>query len=342
MVLPTFSIQWHLTTKCEQRCKHCYVLNSEDTESEIKGEKLITPDKILAIADNFIKSCKMLNARPRVSLAGGNPLLHSYFWPLLSNLQENNVNVVILGNPFNITDDVVKRLVNHGVKRFQFSLDGLKDTHDRMRKTGSFEETTNAIATLLRGGIDPIVMSTVSKVNAQEIPDLIKHTVNIGVKFYAFSRYCPVKNDKENMFSPVEYREFLSVMWKVFLKHKNSGVNFTLKDHLWTLFLEENGLFEVKNTRGVTVSGCGIGISHLSVLADGTVYACRRFKSIVGKVPEESFYDIFNGEKLNEYRNIELLEKCKDCNLLHYCRGCMAVTHGYTGDWKKADPQCWK
>jgi len=45
---------------------------------------------------------------------------------------------------------------------------------------------------------------------------------------------------------------------------------------------------------------------------------------------------------MEKYRDYSRLEKCKNCELLCYCRGCMAVTYGATNDWTKADPQCWK
>lgn len=89
-------------------------------------------------------------------------------------------------------------------------------------------------------------------------------------------------------------------------------------------------------------SGCSMGINSLSVLADGTVYACRRFVSPVGKLPEQSIIDIFLGKRLSSYRNIYTLEKCKKCELIHYCRGCPAVAWGHYGSHTKADPQCWK
>lgn len=140
----------------------------------------------------------------------------------------------------------------------------------------------------------------------------------------------------------MEYRQFLNIMWGVFKQFDGSGVDFVLKDHLWNLFLKEIGEFLPKDTGGIIVDGCGIGISHLTVLADGTVYACRRFQSPVGKVPEQSLYDIFLGQQMEEYRNVDSLEKCRTCDLLAYCRGCVAVAHSVSGNWKAADPQCWK
>ena len=38
----------------------------------------------------------------------------------------------------------------------------------------------------------------------------------------------------------------------------------------------------------------------------------------------------------------ERMEKCGKCELLPFCRGCMAVAYGATGDFLSGDPQCWK
>jgi radical SAM protein with 4Fe4S-binding SPASM domain len=81
----------------------------------------------------------------------------------------------------------------------------------------------------------------------------------------------------------------------------------------------------------------------LILLADGTIMACRRFPSIVGNTRKDSFYDVFiKSDKLDEYRDYSDMEKCSKCELLQICRGCPAVAHGISGDWRSADPQRWK
>jgi len=342
MKYPVFSIQWHITTQCEQRCKHCYIFNSPDGKREIEGSKLVGIKELKKIADNLILSCEQMGARPRISLTGGNPILHPNFWELLNYINSFGVKMSLLGNPFGITDEIAQRLKSFGIDKFQMSLDGLKEFHDHMRKRGSFDTTTEACKILKRNGVDVTIMSTVSKTNAKEFPLLLKHIVDLGVNSCAFARYCPTHNDVDNMFTPKEYRKFLDIMWQTYSQNVDSGVNFVLKDHLWHLYLMEEGLFQPVDTDGVIVAGCGLGISHLSVLADGTVMACRRFQSSVGKVPEQSFYDIFFSQKMNAYRNYSLLEKCQGCELLNYCRGCMAVAHSSTGRHTAPDPQCWR
>ncbi|MDD2758090.1 MAG: radical SAM protein [Patescibacteria group bacterium] len=342
MSKPTFSIQWHLTTKCEQRCKHCYLFNSSLAAEEAAGERLIDANTLFAIADDYVESCKRIGALPRVSLTGGNPLRHSHFWEVLDHFKKRGVKVHVLGNPFGITDDIAKTLVTKGVSKFQLSLDGLESTHDLMRQQESYKSTVNACRTLNQNGVNVAIMSTVSRMNMREMPMLAEKVVDMGARVFSFARFCLVDGDTSNLPTPNEYRSFLERMWGVFKRLEGRGTTFVLKDHLWNLYLYEIGEFQPKDTRGIIVDGCGVGISHLTILSDGSVYACRRFKSPVGKVPEQSLYDIFLSDRLNQYREVEKLEKCGKCNLFPYCRGCMAVSYSATGRWEAADPQCWR
>lgn len=54
-------------------------------------------------------------------------------------------------------------------------------------------------------------MSTVSKTNMHEIPDIIDAVVQAGVDVYAFSRYVPTGGEVDTSMTPEEYRELLSV-----------------------------------------------------------------------------------------------------------------------------------
>jgi radical SAM protein with 4Fe4S-binding SPASM domain len=114
-----------------------------------------------------------------------------------------------------------------------------------------------------------------------------------------------------------------------------------LKDHLWKLFLYEEGKHSISPTN-IVVQGCACGIKHMTLLPDGTVFACRRFESPIGNINSQSLKDIFLSEELNQYRQVHQLEGCKDCELLNFCRGCHAVSFGISGNFFSRDPQCWK
>lgn len=87
--------------------------------------------------------------------------------------------------------------------------------------------------------------------------------------------------------------------------------------------------------------GCHCAKDHLTITADGNIMACRRFDSVVGNV-ETGIYDAFKSSEMDKYRHYGKFEKCKDCVLLRFCRGCPAVAYGYKRDFYASDPQCWR
>lgn len=332
-----FTLQWHITEKCDQRCKHCYIYNGRE-----KANNELAIKDLEKIVNDFIESCKKMDKRPSITVTGGDPLLYADVWEFLRILHSKSIKFSILGNPFHLTEKVAKQLKKFGCYNYQMSLDGLKSTHDFIRKPGSFEETLDKIECLNNIGIHSTIMTTVSKTNIAEINELIPIVVNAKVKNFSFARYCPNPDDLENIIEPNEYRNFLGEIWKTFEKYKDCGTRFSLKDHLWKLFLLENGMFDTSYEESMIFDGCHCGISHMTILSDGTVYACRRCESPVGKVPEQSLYEIFFGNYMEKYRQFNNFKKCSKCELLRFCRGCPAVAKCATGDFYAPDPQCWK
>ena len=83
-----------------------------------------------------------------------------------------------------------------GCVKYQLSLDGLEKTHDMFRKPGSFKATLDAIKLIKESDMWAAVMTTVSKTNHEEIPDLIDLVDELGVDVYAVGRYCPTSIEK--------------------------------------------------------------------------------------------------------------------------------------------------
>lgn len=333
-----FGLQWHITDKCDQRCKHCYIY----TNSKQVIQKDLTIEKLEYILQNYISMCEDLGVLPYIFVTGGDPLLYYDIWSFLELLCKNNIPFSILGNPFHLSDVVCEKLKKLGCKKYQMSLDGLRKTHDEIRKAGSYDCTLEKIQLLKKYEIKTAVMSTVSRKNIDEIPKLIDVVVENKVDSFAFARYCPTDLSDNEMVDAKTYRKLLDQCWSLFEKYKNEGTYFSLKDHLWIPFLHEKGLFElVENKENYILEGCNCGISHLTILANGDVYACRRFESKVGNALSESLKDIFLGEKMNYYRNYEKFVSCSSCKYLNYCRGCPAVAYCVYGDFYGKDPQCW-
>ena len=356
---PNFYIQWHITDRCSQRCKHCYLFQSDEYHDQALKELNI--DCLSLIVKDIFQLTEILGANAIFVLTGGDPLLHPNFWQLLKIINvfgkefKAKYTIDILGNPFYVNLSTALRMKKYGIRKYQLSLDGLEEKHDFLRSNGSYNETLRAARILKKTGIKTTCMFTLSKFNEPDLIKVMKKVAKEGFDAFAFSRLCRPSNwsfekYKEQMFIPLEYRELLTKVDKIHQKLAITypDTKFVLKDHLWELFFYEKysskqkiELEQIRKDK-IVMSGCSLGIASMSILSNGTVYACRRFLSPIGRVPDQSLINLFiNSKQLNKYRRLDQYKKCKDCPLLYVCRGCGAIAHGVSGSYFDPDPQCW-
>ena len=238
-----FAFQWHITDECDQRCKHCYIFS----ENNCKHLDAMTWEQMQETFYNCMDFCKVHGRLPYFYITGGDPILHPDFWRLLALLKEHDIPFAILGNPFHLTDEVCMRLKGYGCRKYQLSLDGMRETHDWFRKPGSFDCTLEKIGCINRAGIRSVVMTTVSGANISEVPDIIDTVVKAGADVYAFARYCPTSGEKDTGMTPQDYRQLLDICYQKYQKYEAEGCKtcFNKKDHLWTLYEYEKGIFKI-------------------------------------------------------------------------------------------------
>lgn len=355
---PNFYLQWHITNRCSQRCSSCYLFQSKKVDFAKKELEL---RELILIAKDMIKTAEILKANTVFVLTGGDSMMHPEFWLLLEKIHQiikkSSVEgtIDLLGNPFYVNSFSAERLKACGVRKFQLSLDGLEKKHDILRKAGSYKETLRAAKDLKKSGIETTCMFTLSKFNAPDLISVMRKVAEEGFNSFAFARLCrpeswSIEKYRREMFSAEEYKRLLLDVYEAHQKlaKTHPRTKFVFKDHLWELFFYERysekdreELKEIQKEKIVT-GGCSLGVASLSILADGVVYACRRFESPIGRVPKQKLIDLFiDSKKLNTYRDFSHYKKCKTCPLLYVCRGCGAVVYGYSGSFFDPDPQCW-
>lgn len=345
---PSLILQWHITAKCDQACKHCYLINSPTYQSELKNE--LNFEICKQLIDEFGSLTEQLNINGRINLTGGDPLLRPDFWEILEYIKKyKKLSVGVLGNPYHITADVAGKLKENRVAAYQISLDGLEKTHDYLRRSGSFNDSLRALELLNKARIKTAVMFTLSKLNASELPELFKFLSTLNfINVFCFDRLVPEGQGKclvDDSLSPEEHREILYKMFLIDLDnaHHHRRIVLSKKDELWKLFYQDFGLLTPLPKTDQFVNGCSVGFRLLTILSDGTIYACRRLSEKFGKYPDDSLWNVLvSNKELNEYRHLDNYTKCKDCELGYFCRGCPAVKKGYTGNSFAEDPHCWK
>lgn len=344
-----FSLQFHITAKCDQACKHCYMYNSPYYKSQIEND--LSLEQKIQLLDEYFSFLAEYDSFGLVAITGGDPILSPHFWNILQHIQENyqdKCTVVVMGNPYHITKETARKMKSLGVSSYQISLDGLEKTHDFLRKPGSFEKSIYALKVLHGEGVYTVVSFTVSKLNKDELLPLYDYLQNLPyVDMFGFDRMVPTGNGENisrEIFSGSEYRQFLFEV----LKHevlKNYNLVIEKKEEMWKALLYELGLASPIDTRRKKqfLTGCHCGTGTISVLADGTVFPCRKLELSAGKYPQKSLKDIFiNNDVTKMFRKYQEYKGCSTCSNNVICRGCPAMKYAVTKDFYDYEPYCWR
>ncbi len=342
---PGRAYQWHITEECDQRCKHCYIFGEDARKACVS-----TPwEQLVATLDQVQARCAASHGYPTLAISGGDPLLHPQFWDFAEELHRRGISWTAMGNPFHLDLEACRRLRRLGCFQYQMSLDGLEEFHDRLRKPGSYRATLAALAPLQEAGVETQLMATASRQNLDDILACMDVAACHGVSSFSFARYCATSPEKARELypTPEEYRAFLLAYWEKKRDYERTGCRtvFKTKEHLFTLLRWELGDFELPSWSGkrppALYGGCHLG-SKATICANGDLVACRRMPSVVGNICHDSLWDVEHGEAMRHYAEVDGIEKCRDCELLLWCRGCRAVGVNATGNLQAADPMCWK
>lgn len=328
-----FYFQWHVTERCNRSCRHCY--QDGHPSAELPLDDLV---KILLRMDEALVKWELPGS---LSLTGGEPFVRENdLFALMERIDEISSIAFydILSNGSFLSEGTVGKLRNcRKLRRVQLSLEGAKnETNDAIRGDGAFDETLRAIRALKKGGLMVSVMTTISRMNWQEIPALIEMLEDEGVDTFAMERLIPEGNGAglwDQVLRPDELKKLYELTYDLAC-HKRR-LRILLYRPLFALVAPED------STVGAL---CSVGNNALAIMPDGTVYPCRRLPIPIGNALRDGFFSIWYGsEVLWRARNpANLGGKCRDCDLLTSCRGCRAMAYFATGDYMAEEPQCWR
>jgi len=329
-------IQWHITERCNLRCKHCYQTSYNTPELEF--------EKIVDIINQYVELLNSWRIKGRVQITGGEPFLRNDLFKILEELHKNRDSIPsfgIMSNGLFVTKDIAKRLKELNLGFFQVSLEGMQKTNDSIRGIGTFQKIINAAKILVEEGIRTSISMTSNKLNYKEYLKLVEVGEKIGVNTVWSDRLVPCGQGleiKNQMLEPFEVKEFYEkiINKKRELWVKKSKTQVSTGRPLYLLAGGDKGhTCDVVGTRGLTI------------LPNGDVYPCRRLPVKVGNLTEQSMFEIWYGNdflwQLRDRNNYRQPLVCRKCEFFEGCAGgSKCVAFGYFGTPFAVDPQCWK
>ena len=320
----TFTLQWHITQKCDLHCRHCYDRSDRQT---------LVLEEAIRILDDLYEFCRHHHVFGQVTFTGGNPLLYPQFNELYKETADRGFIIGILGNPAP-REQIEKLAAVQKPGFFQVSLEGLQQHNDFMRGKGHFDRVMEFLPLLAELNIYSMVMLTLTRDNIDQVIDLALSLKN-RVDQFTFNRLAMVGEGADLIsVDPSVYAQFL----ENYLEASGAHPHMTLKDNLFNLVLNDRGL---PLAGGCTDAGCGSAFNFVALLPDGEVHACRKFPSPIGNIRQQRLSEIYQSSAAKLYR--AGASGCHDCGIRPVCGSCLAVAHGLGKDiFIDRDPYCFK
>lgn len=292
------------TTKCNAKCFYCY---------EQGVEMFDMTEKTALDVCEFIKS-KLVNKKNlNIQWFGGEPLLNHKIIDFIINnlspfLKENKIsfNSTMVSNGYLFDDEIIEKAKNlWGLKKVQITLDGLKNTYEKIKRYGdpnSFERVINNIQKLSENNIKVSIRLNYSFKNFEEILSLIDF---LGLKF---------KNNPN--VSVYAKRLFLD-------EDKDYVKNSTKMDIKILNRCNKNGF--VKNIMGgftpVAIACMAASLNNFVINADGSLFKCTRCMNDETNGKVGSIYSKTLNSNMSFWCSNLLENKCLKCKFLPICNG---------------------
>ena len=289
-------LAWDITYTCNLNCFFC----DRQKLYRDKLDKDLTLAQSKSIIDNLVDADVM-----SIGITGGEALLRPDLEDIAEYAVDKGLIVTLSTNGTLVTKSRAKRLVNL-VQSISISLDGLSETHDKVRgNEGAYSRAIRGLKILLE--TDPRscavgVNFVLNKYNFQEFGEVFETVKNIGADYFfvqpviGSSSWAIPKNAVED-----------SVNQILELKSNNS-------QHLSQSYYFLNHISDY--ITGNVPKLCDAGKLYLAINNEGKLFLCpglpRVEENCIGSLLENSMVDLLKSERMNRIKE-NVVPKCNPC-----------------------------
>ncbi|MDF2952859.1 MAG: Radical SAM superfamily maturase [Thermodesulfobacterium sp.] len=334
-------IAFEVTRSCNLDCIHCRAAASKGPY-----ERELSTEEIFRILEEIREV-----AQPIIILTGGEPLLREDIFDIAKKCIELGLKPVLATNGTLIDEKIAEKIKESGIARVSISLDGATaETHDDFRKMpGAFEGAIKGIKILKKAGIPFQINTTVTGINAKELPAIHNFAIKLGAVAHHIFVLVPVGRGKEiskESLTPEEYEKILN--WFYEQRGKSElQLKATCAPTYYRILRErakaegKRVTFETFGLDAVT-RGCLAGTGFCFISHRGVVQTCGYLEIPCGDLRKQTFKEVWeNSEVFNNLRDFTKYKgKCGKCEYIRVCGGCRARAYEATGDYLEEEPLC--
>jgi radical SAM protein with 4Fe4S-binding SPASM domain len=325
---------WELTLACNLACAHCGSRAGTRREHELTtGEAL---DLVRQLAEIGIDE---------VTLIGGEAFLRRDWLAIAAEITRRGMACTVTTGGYRLSERMARQMAEAGIGQASVSIDGLQDSHDRLRgKPGSWQSCWRTIEHLRRAGIRPTCNTQINRLTAPELLPLYRLLVAAGVRAWQVQLTVPMGNAADHadlLLQPPDLLEVFPILAKIARRGRRDGLLLFPGNNVGYFGPFDDLLHSAE--RRAHWQGCQAGVSTLGIEADGTIKGCPSLPTAAyggGNIREHSLAEIVRrAPELNINMSArtpagteDLWGFCAGCEHGAICRGgCTWTAHTFFG-----------
>lgn len=315
------SLQFELSSRCNERCIHCYIPNDKKNH----GFDMPT-DKVKRILDEFAAMGGI-----HVTLSGGEAFMHKDLIEIARYCREKDLKISILSNLIALKDEQVATLKELNISLIQVSLYSMNpEIHDFITTVkGSFEKTKASIEKLVAADIPVQISCPLMKANKVGYDKVLDYAKSLKIKAQTdYIMMARADLDRENLANRLSLKETEQVLRDI-IEHDIQYREKTLEK----LPITDDIKFNLERFKKQPV--CSVGYDNCCITANGDVYPCAGWQDyVLGNVYKQTLQEIWeNSERIKELRKItqESFPQCLKCEARDYCARCLVRNYNESG-----------
>lgn len=307
-----FSFQFELTSRCNERCRHCYLPGSRDFHD-------METDLVMSILDQLAEMGTL-----KVTFSGGECLLHPDFIPILRHARENDFSISVLSNLTLLTDEIISALKNANIDLLQASVYSMNpEEHDYITQLpGSHAKTIAGLERLIAADVPVQISCPTMRKTYESYKSVLDWAYSHRIKGYTdYIMMARTDKSTDNLANRLTLDETESLLRDI--------INFDIE---YRAILDTDAELSPPNPDEHI---CGAGVDSMCVAADGEFYPCSGFQGYpLGNAHSHSVADVWNNsEAIKKLRAVAWKDfpKCLKCEAKSYCAMCMVRNLNETG-----------
>jgi uncharacterized protein len=352
------------TLQCNFACDYCFQGDHDDYNKTADKMSLETA---VRVAEWFERELDRVRPEKFVlTFFGGEPLLNLPVMYLLAERARKAADARsvtlftnIITNGLLLTPEVVDRMLPFGLNGVKITLDGDKDTHNRMRPLRGGQGTFDRIVENIRQVADRVRIAIGGNFDASSagsFPALLDYLKAqdfgdklVKVNFKPIVRSEPVSAKGIIPLTPVGASGAKETLKGTCMTSVGSGAGaacdscHTMEDQV-TFIREETQRHGFPTNDGVPKGMCHVHRTHAHTIGpDGSLYACPGFTGqaalSTGHIDDRK--DSWRESALEKFERLHPWKDCGDCAFIPTCAGgCVAASQSQLGDMNM--PTCHK